>query len=544
MRRLVIQGNACRIPLADRSVQCVVTSPPYFGLRNYGVAGQIGLETTPQAYVAAMVEVFRDVRRVLRDDGTVWLNIGDSFANSSILANPRNCLNSLMEGCAFMIGDASTIRVTSQRGDIPLKNEGLPHGVFIRLFGVKRITVKQRDNDFCQILHALADPCYCRIGVPFQCITRNASDLEIVLDNGYDVRVIISDLYPNRESEFGVFGPSGTSTSESRDSALSIEESGKPVAKIIRDGETIGYPVAFNTLPKCLPDIYLVNETVSFGDRLHALPGPKANFCVTQASPEQFGFESEDGRFDLQTSLVSHLFVLNSFGSFVRYAELYDQAQRKSNAFRAKQELGVPDLLKRALMEDGWFCRSTIIWHKPNPMPESVTDRPTKAHEHMFLLTKKPRYFYDAEAIKEKDKGLDHPRMVLDQAPSLEPTNGLMPPHKGLWCADGRNGQGANARSVWTINSHPFNGAHFAVMPLRLATKCIKAGSRPGDVVFDPFGGAATTVLAAENLGRIGIMTELSPKYLGIARRRLERPHAPRLNINPIESPMPLFDSI
>src|SRR5690606_33458049 len=134
------------------------------------------------------------------------------------------------------------------------------------------------------------------------------------------------------------------------------------------------------------------------------------------------------------------------------------------------------------------YLRSDIIWAKPNPMPESVRDRPTKAHEYVFLLSKSERYYYDADAIAE---------------PVTESTIGTR-----------------NARSVWTIATQPYSGAHFAVFPPELAERCIKAGSKPGDVVLDPFAGSGTTGMVATGHGRSAILCELNPAYADLIRER------------------------
>ena len=176
-----------------------------------------------------------------------------------------------------------------------------------------------------------------------------------------------------------------------------------------------------------------------------------------------------------------------------------------------------------ALQADGWYLRQDIIWHKPNPMPESVRDRCTKAHEYIFLLSKGPRYYFDAEAIKE------------------QATN--RPPGNTRATKGGRNyGQGAeehrtaanlhhigaveqrNKRSVWTVTTKPFTGAHFATFPLDLIEPCVLAGAPKDGMVLDPFGGAGTTALAALKHGRRAILCELNPDYAEIARARLEAP--------------------
>ncbi len=134
----------------------------------------------------------------------------------------------------------------------------------------------------------------------------------------------------------------------------------------------------------------------------------------------------------------------------------------------------MPARVALALQADGWWLRSEIVWHKPNPMPESVRDRPTSTHEKVYLLTKSARYFYDAEAVREEDAGTDHPRNILHRP---EPSGGILPPHRGIRTAEGRNGGGRNLRNLWTIATHPFSEAHFATFPPKLVEPCIKAGT-------------------------------------------------------------------
>lgn len=306
------------------SAHCVVTSPPYFGLRDYGMDGQMGLESTPAEFVAGMVELFREVRRVLRDDGTLWLNLGDSYCT-------------------------------------------VPHGPKMRNF---------------------ADP-----------------------------------KLPQRES-------SGQANRQS-------------------------------------------------------LPGLKH-----------------------------------------------------------KDLIGIPWRVAFALQDDGWFLRQDIIWAKPNPMPESVKDRCTKSHEYLFLLSKSPRYYYDSDAIAEGVADATVERLSQDvdgQAGSdrvpgkrngpmkaVGRSRGLPPRHtKYLETSDqsglddvGRGGK-RNKRSVWTVATQPYTGAHFATFPPALIQPCILAGCPAGGTVLDPFGGAGTTGLVAERHGRNAILIELNPEYADMARDRL-----------------------
>lgn len=323
--------------LPDCSVQCVVTSPPYWGLRDYGHDGQIGLEQTPDEYVAEMIAVFREVHRVLKDDGTLWLNLGDSYFSTTKgtggmnpETSPKNAIKGKNNFQAF-----EPIRV--QSGDLPLKQKDL-------------------------------------IGIPWR--------------------------------------------------------------------------VAF------------------------------------------------------------------------------------------------------ALQAEGWWLRQDIIWHKPNPMPESVTDRCTKSHEYLFLLTKSAKYYFNHEAIKEPLAESSKSRLrqnVAEQKGSDRvpgKTNGPMkavasgirfggnkygdssdPKHAtksgNEWVAD--ENALRNKRSVWSITTKPFKGAHFAVMPEALVEPCILAGSKEGDLILDPFLGSGTVAVVAVKHGRRWVGCELNPAYAEIAKSRIEK---------------------
>jgi DNA modification methylase len=315
--------------LPEASVHCCVTSPPYFGLRDYGVAGQIGLEPTPDAFVAEMVAVFSEVRRVLRDDGTLWLNLGDSY-------------------------------------------------------------------------------------------------------NAYN-------------------GNRGQSTSFQKATD-------------------------------------------------HALPRLPSGAGLTVPS------------------------------------------------LKPKDLIGIPWRVAFALQADGWWLRSAIVWAKPNPMPESITDRPTSAYEMVFLLAKSAKYFYDAEAAKEDavaadlgcydggaqknrdgtnaNKGRNYRggKQAAMAAASNPGTARRMGGFNELWDkaeAEGATSLKRNARNVWTIATKPFAEAHFATFPPELAERCIKAACPAGGTVLDPFGGAGTTGLVADRLQRDAILIELNPEYAAMAERRI-----------------------
>lgn len=292
--------------LPDDSFDCCVTSPPYWGLRDYGVEGQIGLEPTMQEYLDSMVAIFREVRRVLKPEGTFWLNVGDSYARTG----------------------------------------------------------------------------------------------------GTDRKV---------------------------------------------------------------------SETAKVGSTRNTL------------------------------------------------VQMSDRTSKASNSgLKEKNLCMIPNRLAIALQEDGWYVRSEIIWHKPNPMPESVRDRPTSAHEKIWLLTKSDRYFYDYDAIAEPVaestvSRLSQPTLAEQlgstRAAGGRKTNGNM---KAVGGSETRN-----ARNVWTITTKPFKGAHFAVMPPDLAERCIKAGCPEGGMVLDPFGGAGTTGVAADRLNRNATLIELNSSYAEIAVGRI-----------------------
>jgi DNA modification methylase len=330
--------------MADESVNCVVTSPPYFGLRDYGIDGQLGLESTMDEYLERMVVGFREVYRVLRSDGTLWLNLGDSYATGT----------------------------TSDRG-------------------------------------------------------------------------------PTAPGKHG----------------------------------------------------YWENPAVN---------------------------KRIDGR-DL--------------------------------GLKPKDLMGIPWRVAFALQADGWYLRSDIIWAKPNPMPESVTDRPTKAHEYLFLMSKSERYFYDADAIKELCLTGDNGSSFTSERDfATKPNLGTGPRTKtvrrdGINRGDdprGRkikcketprndgdrwnenNGRGfnisefRNRRSVWAVATNAFPEAHFATFPPKLVEPCILAGCPQDGTVLDPFSGAGTTGLVATRLGRNFIGIELNPAYIEMSRRRIEQ-DAPLFNL-------------
>lgn len=295
--------------MPDQSVNCCITSPPYFGLRDYGVDGQIGLEPTPDEFVAALVAVFREVRRVLQDDGTLWLNLGDSYA--------------------------------AQRSGTHQPAETLAGG------------------------------------------------------------------------KGGVTDDGGR----------------------VNRGRLDGY-------------------------------NPTRNAAAI--------------------------------------------------GLKHKDLIGIPWRVDFALQAEGWYLRQDIIWNKPNPMPESVTDRCTKAHEYLFLLSKGPRYYFDSEAIKEP--AVQAGRIRSDRMGGNKYGEGVKHSDGAIFTGS----ETRNRRSVWTVTTKPFKGAHFATFPPDLIEPCVLAGCPAGGTVLDPFGGAGTTGLVAQQHGRNAILCELNPDYAAMADARIQ----------------------
>jgi DNA modification methylase len=188
------------------------------------------------------------------------------------------------------------------------------------------------------------------------------------------------------------------------------------------------------------------------------------------------------------------------------------------DGLKAKDLIGIPWRVAFALQADGWYLRQDIIWHKPNPMPESVRDRCTKNHEYIFLLTKKAKYYFDNEAIKEPVKEDWGTRDRSDGKYHNE-GSGLQP-HSGLE----KSYEMANKRSVWTVTTKPFHGAHFAVFPPDLIEPCVLAGSKPKDIVLDPFMGSGTTAAVAQRLNRLYLGCELNTDYEALQKERLKQP--------------------
>jgi DNA modification methylase len=475
----IYQGDALAVlrSLPAESVHCVVTSPPYFGLRDYGVPGQIGLESSIEEYVARLVEVFREVRRVLRSDGTLWLNLGDSYSSGGVGTNLLDCLQARIKGGVMLWAGGCTLTITAQSSDVLKANQVAPDGKLPTLLRPKRVLVKQRNNDFGQVLYSLQAVGGFRIVDAVGLVKVSETDAEIILDKSNHVRIIVSELDLDEQSPFRV--PIALPTAENVQGSFAVEETGEPAAEGIVNRKTVRNPIPFNTAGKSVAEIDLVDETIAFRDA--ALPDAEGlcNLRVTEASEKHLSLLFMDGALELTVRGISHLFISNRFGSLIHYIELYYKAYRDANERQPKQEMGIPEMVKRALMRDGWVCRSTIVWAKPNPMPESVTDRPTNAHEYVFLFSKAEQYFYDSIAIAEP---YATPPERRAKKTGLKPFAGqeAIRPRGNLECAPAERyfgNEGRNRRSVWTIATKPYRGAHFATFPPELPELCIKAGT-------------------------------------------------------------------
>jgi DNA modification methylase len=311
--------------MPDGSINTCITSPPYFGLRDYGHDGQIGLEPTPDEFVSALVAVFREVKRVLRDDGTLWLNLGDSYNSIWGIHSGR------MDNQTGVGAGRRQWREGSARADGAVRSDG----------------VSRRNRD-------------------------------------------------------------GT----------------------------------------------------------HA-PGLKP-----------------------------------------------------------KDLIGIPWRVAFALQADGWYLRQDIIWHKPNPMPESVRDRCTKSHEYIFLLSKSPKYYFDADAIKEDAIGGQSGKAASFKREGSKREQKIPGQGYGTHRPDRDevlyNGETRNRRSVWTVSTKPFKGAHFATFPPDLIEPCVLAGCPEGGTVLDPFGGSGTTAGVALKHNRNAVLCELNPEYAALIPDRIE----------------------
>ena len=268
-------------------------------------------------------------------------------------------------------------------------------------------------------------------------------------------------------------------------------------------------------------------KTILIGDcrkKLKELSDKSIQMCVT--SPPYWGLRDygHDGQLGLEETPAEYVANMVSVFSEVKRV-LRDDGTLWLNlgdSYANKDLVGIPWRVAFALQADGWYLRQDIIWHKPNPMPESVKDRCTKAHEYIFLLSKSAKYYYDAESIREPAQNWG----TRDRS-NGKYTSGDVPisggAHSGLKGKEWEKHPTKNKRSVWSITPKPYKGAHFAVFPTDLVTPCILAGSREGDTVLDPFLGSGTTGSVCDSLNRKWVGVELNADYQGLHHERISQ---------------------
>lgn len=466
--------------LPDDSVNLCVSSPPYFGLRDYGVDGQIGLEPTPTEYVAALVDIFREVRRVLRADGNCYVNLGESYSTGSLPgANILDGLHSSIKEGILFFGARCTLTVTAHGEGVLHSDKIAPDGKLARFLGVKRVLLKQRNDHLCQVLNWLNSEVDCFVSTSVRARITHDATLEIVMDTENRVRIVAANLDDDTQSSLGV--SVRPNAAHRVNVALAVKESTEPVSESITDIQPARDALALNTPSEGVLNIDAIDDPVTFSDGLALDTSGLRDFSVSKATDKHLHLSLMNGIVSLEIGCVPHLLISNAYGSLVRYKELYAQASALANELQAKQEIGIPEMFKRAMMRANWICRETIIWAKPAPMPESVTDRCTRAHEYIFHFTKQARYWYDQQAVSEESTGNMNGgrqraalRGTFDYADSDFKTRHVGNGHNGLGksaISDTRN-----RRSVWTVNTAGFAEAHFATFPEKLVEPMVLAG--------------------------------------------------------------------
>ncbi len=462
--------------LPPASVHCVVTSPPYWGLRDYGVEGQGGLEDTPEEHVVWIVEVFREVARVLRADGTAWVNYGDSYASQG--------------GTETRPG--STAKVGNTKAGIQARCRTTPGGLKSKdLVGMPWLVAK-----------ALQAPYY-------------DGRIKNEKDRAWLAAII--------DGEGTICGTKHTRKDDGRTrTTAQVFVTNSCELMLDRCGEIWPAP----------RHAHMKNSEGHFGHRdvfRWTIGGSEEKSVLLRELYPYF--ISKRAQALLAWNLLEYVKDGRRLGKSQAAPEVRDKREHLCDLMsRANhgEPVDVPGWCKEppSLYSPGWYLRSDIIWHKPNPMPESVTDRPTKSHEHLFLLAhpkSKGRYFYDADAVRE-----DAPSRSVKQPDGWDTGPGS---HGSVHRSGREKGKpnaatvsGRNLRDVLTIATQPYPEAHFATFPEALVKPCIKAGCPAGGTVLDPFAGSGTTLLVALRLGRKAVGIELNPEYAAMARRRL-KPH-------------------
>jgi DNA modification methylase len=458
--RKILTGDALEMlkTLPDESVNCCVTSPPYYGLRDYGIDGQIGLEKTPQEYVQKLVDVFREVRRVLRNDGTFWLNLGDSYVASGSGACHKTWKGNFSQQQNTLPRMSHKNRRSSKIGPKPKNLIGIPWRIAFALQQPYEHHLIQNNADRAYMAGLIdGEGCITILKTKSShCDSYSYPPIVQIRMCDNDVLNYFADLISANHPKAELYN---SQKNKKQRPSYSVKAVSKKAMKLIADV----YP-------------YLrVKQKQSIIAYNHQIHRNKTNYQQrTQAQIE---------REEFCKSLINDL--------------------------NQKKERDLPSWMVEPTfqIEDGWYLRQDCIWHKPNPMPESVKDRCTKAHEYIFLMSKSARYFYDADAIKEPCKRLG---------------GGYIGGQKGInWGRKFFVNDKVNKRSVWTIANKPYSAAHFATFPPELPETCIKAGCPKGGTVLDPFSGAGTTGMIAARLYMDYIGIDLNPEYVDISQDRI-----------------------
>jgi len=491
----IICGDSLEVlsTLPDCSVNCCITSPPYWGLRDYGVEGQLGLESTPEEYVQKMVDLFREVRRVLRDDGILFLNLGDSYYGSGKGQTANGC------------NDPKQPKL---------------HGMKLPVNGRRASAYGTSDK-------ALGD--YQDCGCLCQNLCGVCREVYLRTSRNYDLLVpmlIASLSLPNHENtEFG----------SDHFPTLDFSHLGDHIFPAILDLLHCGAHAGerLHAFQETMPDEFsrqLLDLCWRRGTSSACLLCGRSLTYNAPGSSRMSDDSSRQWQHNGNTSLhgdqqAHHSLYKDTVCGYCNgiltadtppYIQPYCTTKQGKSQLKPKDLVGIPWRVAFALQADGWYLRQDIIWHKPNPMPESVTDRCTKAHEYVFLMSKSQQYYYDNEAIKERTLTKDNSNRNRDIT-KLNNTPGRTK-MMGLKTNDYDN---RNKRSVWTVATKPFKEAHFAVFPPDLIKPMILAGCPTGGVVLDPFVGSGTTAIVARKLGRHFVGIELNEKYKQMAERRV-----------------------
>lgn len=493
----IIQGDALSVlrTLPSESVQVCVTSPPYYALRDYGVDGQIGLEKTPQAFLEALWTVFDEVRRVLRPDGLCFVNIGDSYAGSGKGPPSKNGITKQHSAVGSLIGPTPIVEGISQKNLLLI-----PQRFAIGMQEPRHVGPIRREADRAW-LAAMIDSDGC-LGVRRH---YPAEYRDKGWNEGYIPYLAVSQADTQAlEHCVAITGMGSIVTKWRPEDGADTGFHGKREMYTWRlDGSQVG-----RLIRDISPWLLIKKQQAK---ALYALSESLARQRPSKREPVPQTVVEERRR------LYECVRLLNQ-----------------------RQPVDLPSLADPPpSTEPGWWVRSEIVWAKTSAMPESVRDRPTSAWEPIWMFAKSRTYFFDADAVRtpypeasvkrngyqvqdqrtgvvghlreSHEKSVAGARAIVRDAPPLNPN-------------------GAMIRNVWTLGPEPLRDSHYASFPSEIPRRCIKAGSRRGDTILDPFLGSGTTALVADQLGRNAIGIELSPAYAEMARKRIDADAGPMLS--------------